>query len=260
MGKKIHHPKMSKERLQKALAHAGIASRRKVEQMIDLGMISVNGICIRKQGVVIDTEIDNVSYNGRHVSIAADELSERVYLLINKPAGVLSTTKDNTDRKTVIDLIRCLNGARVYPIGRLDYNAEGVLLLTNDGALTNKLIHPKYHVKKIYEVKIKGIPTEDQLNKLRRGIYLEDGPTGPCEIEFIKKVKANTWVRVVLTKGKNRQIKRMFWRIEHPVQRIIRTHFANIALGDLRPGEFRNLSQKEIKSLKDSAALPTEMG
>ncbi len=246
---------MAKERLQKILAHAGVASRRKIEEMINMGLISVNGKTITKQGTVADADVDNIMCNGEHIGTAQDILSERTYLLMNKPYGVLSTTKDNTGRRTVTDLVKCISETRIYPIGRLDYDAEGALLLTNDGALTNKLIHPKYHVEKIYEVKIKGLPTGEQLDKLRRGIYLEDGPTGPCKIKFIKRAKINTWVRVILTQGKNRQIKKMFWRIKHPVLKIIRTHFAGIYLADLKPGEFRNLTKKELGTLKNLSSI-----
>lgn len=241
---------MAQERLHKALARAGVASRRQVEKMIEQGLIRVNNKRIQEQGVIVDTETDQVFVEGKRINIAMDELSERVYFLLNKPAGVLSSTRDTGDRKTVVDLIKGIGGTRIYPVGRLDYDAEGALLLTNDGELTNQLIHPKFHIEKVYEVKVKGTPTEEQINKLCRGIYLEDGPTGPCEIEFLKKAKVNTWVKVVLTQGKNRQIKRMFWRIEHPVQKIIRTHFAGISLGNLSPGEFRPLTKHELTALK----------
>lgn len=242
---------MAQERLHKALARAGVASRRQVEKMIEQGQVRVNNKRISEQGVIVDTEKDQVWVDGKKINIGLDDLSERVYFLLYKPAGVLSTTKGTDDRKTVVDLIKGISGTRVYPVGRLDYDAEGALLLTNDGELTNQLIHPKYHVEKVYEVKVKGTPTEEQIDKLRRGIYLEDGPTGPCEIEFLRKAKINTWVKVVLTKGKNQQIKRMFWRIEHPVQKIIRTHFADISIKDLAPGEFRPLTKRELNHLRD---------
>ncbi|MES2504972.1 MAG: pseudouridine synthase [Myxococcota bacterium] len=241
---------MAQERLHKALARAGVASRRQVEKMIDQGLVRVNNKRVLEQGMVVDTEIDQVFVEGKRINIATDELSERVYFLLYKPTGVLSSTKDTGDRKTVVDLVKGISGTRIYPVGRLDYDAEGALLLTNDGELTNQLIHPKFHIPKVYEVKVKGTPTEESVNKLRRGIYLEDGPTGPCEIEFLRKAKINTWVKVVLTQGKNRQIKRMFWRIEHPVAKIVRTHFAGISVMDLKPGEFRPLTKRELLSLR----------
>ena len=241
---------MSSERLHKALARAGVASRRQVEKIIEEGRVRVNKTRVEQQGMLIDPDKDEVYVDGKRVYTASDELTERVYFLLYKPAGVLSTSKDTAGRKTVLDLVLGAGEGRIYPVGRLDYDAEGALLMTNDGELTNQLIHPKYHVKKIYEVKVKGTPSEEGLAKLRRGIYLEDGPTGPCEIEFIRKAKVNTWLRVILIQGKNRQIKRMFWRIENPVQKIVRTHFAGISIEGLAPGEFRPLSKRELVALK----------
>src|SRR3989338_3725493 len=224
---------MAQERLHKALARAGVASRRQVEKIIEEGRVRVNQARVEQQGMVIDPHKDEVYVDGKRVYTASDELTERVYFFLYKPAGVLLTSTDTAGRKTVLDLVLGAAEGRIYPVGRLDYDAEGALLMTNDGELTNQLIHPKYHVPKVYEVKVKGMPTEEQLDKLRRGIYLEDGPTGPSEIEFIKKAKVNTWLKVILTQGKNNQIKNMFWRIEHPVQKLIRTHFAGISIDGL---------------------------
>jgi len=241
---------MSKERLHKVLARAGVASRRHVEQMILEGHIKVNGKVVEELGVQIDPDEDHVSVDGKRVRISSEQIGERVYFLLNKPPRVLSTAKDDRERKTVIDLVAGAEQCRIYPVGRLDYDAEGALLLTNDGELTNQLIHPRHKVKKVYMVKVKGVPAEEKLAKLRRGIYLEDGPTGPCQIDVIKKAKVNTWVQVVLTQGKNRQIKRMFWRIEHPVQRIVRTHFAGLTTEGLEVGQYRALTKRELQYLK----------
>lgn len=241
---------MSQERLHKALARAGVASRRQVEKMIEEGRVRVNNNRVETQGMLIDPDKDETYVDGKRVHTASNELTERVYFLLYKPAGVVSTSKDTAGRKTVLDLVLGALEGRIYPVGRLDYDAEGALLMTNDGELTNQLIHPKYHVPKIYEVKIKGTPTNEQLDKLRRGIYLPDGPTGPSEIELIRQAKVNTWLKVILTQGKNNQIKNMFWRIEHPVQKLVRTHFAGISIKGLRPGEFRPLTKKELSSLR----------
>ena len=244
---------MAEERLHKVLARAGIASRRHVEQMMTAGRIKVNGKIVKELGAQIDPDKDHVFVDGRRVKIAADQVGERVYFLLNKPVKVLSTAKDEQGRKTVLDVVVGASEGRIYPVGRLDYDAEGALLLTNDGELTNLLIHPKHKVPKIYMVKVKGVPTEEQLAKLRRGIYLEDGPTGPCQIEVIKKAKVNTWVQVILTQGKNRQIKRMFWRIGHPVQRLVRTHFAGISTEGLEIGKYRALTKRELIHLQQVA-------
>ena len=244
---------MIEERLHKVLARAGIASRRHVEQMMTAGRIKVNGRTVKELGAQIDPDKDHVFVDGRRVKIAADQVGERVYFLLNKPIKVLSTAKDEQGRKTVLDVVVGASEGRIYPVGRLDYDAEGALLLTNDGELTNLLIHPKHKVPKTYMVKVKGVPTDEQLAKLRRGIYLEDGPTGPCQIEVIKKAKVNTWVQVILTQGKNRQIKRMFWRIGHPVQRLVRTHFAGISTEGLEIGKYRALTKRELAYLQQVA-------
>lgn len=239
---------MEKGRIQKVLAHAGIASRREIERMIKEGRVRVNQKALKELGKEIDPSVDKVTIDGR--SISFPEKSKFVYILLNKPAGYVSTTSDEKDRPTVLDLVLGFTGERVYPVGRLDYDSEGALILTNDGELTNKLLNPKRHVPKVYNVKVKGTPTEESLNMLRKGIYLEDGPTGSSEIEIIGKAKVNTWLQVTLTKGKNRQIKRMFWRIEHPVMKIERISFAGIAIGKLPIGECRNLTKPEVDSLK----------
>jgi len=237
-----------KERIQKVLANAGVASRRHIEEMIKLGQIKINGK-IAELGAHVDPDTDVVIVDKKRITLSSEELQEKVYFLLNKPAGVMSTTKDERSRMTVMDLVVGATDGRIYPVGRLDYDAEGALLLTNDGELTNKLIHPKKKIPKVYMVKVKGTPTEESLNKLRRGIYLEDGPTGPCEIEVIRKAKINTWVQVVLTQGKNRQLKRMFWRFQNPVMRIVRTHFAGISLEGLDEGKYRSLTKRELAAL-----------
>ena len=244
---------MVQERIHKCLARAGVASRRAVERMIREGRVRLNNKPLVELGTLVDSEKDIIHINGKRVSISEDLISERVYFLLNKPANVLSTVKDDGDRTTVTKLIKGIGDARIYPVGRLDYDAEGVLLLTNDGELTHQLLHPKKKIPKVYMVKVKGEPAEANLDKLRRGIYLEDGPTGPTKITVIKKARVNTWVEVTLTQGKNRQIKRMFWRIEHPVMKIVRTSFAGLSVQGLRPGEFRQLTKRELTFLRDQS-------
>jgi len=241
---------MIKERIQKILARAGVASRREIERMIMQGRVKLNGKILNELGVMIDGEKDIIFIDDKPILAELSTEPDYVYLLLNKPAGVVSTTKDEHDRSCVLDLVVGARKSRLYPVGRLDYDSEGALLLTNDGELTNALLHPSKHVQKIYMVKVKGVPAKDQLDKLRRGVYLEDGATGPCEIEVASKAKVNTWLKVTLTKGKNRQIKRMFWRIDHPVAKLVRTHFAGISIDGLPVGKHRSLTKKEIASLK----------
>ncbi|HXW53143.1 MAG TPA: pseudouridine synthase [Myxococcota bacterium] len=239
------------ERIQKALARANVASRRRVEEMIREGRVRLNGKRVLELGVVIDPSCDVVHVNGQLISISSEQDEEKLYVLLNKPPQVVTTLKDNFERKTVLDFLPEFKGTRIYPVGRLDYDAQGALLLTNDGELTQKLLHPKFKCKKTYLVKVKGVPETSDIEKLCRGIYLEDGPTGKSEIEFHSKTRNNTWLKVVLTSGKYRQIKRMFFRINNPVMRIIRTDFAGIALGELPLGHHRTLNKKEIMRLKN---------
>ncbi len=242
------------ERLQKALARAGVASRRAAEVMIAEGRVRVNDKVITTLGTKIDPVRDQVRVDGRQIGVTSPELQQKVYFLLNKPTGFLTTTKDDRGRKTVMDLVVGASEARIYPVGRLDFDAEGALLLTNDGELANLLTHPRYHVPKTYQCKVKGVPPQDKLDKLRRGIYLEDGPTKPAHIEVISNVKKNTWVEITVTEGRNRLIKRMFWRIEHPVLKLVRTRFGALDTEGLEVGEYRELSHKELKSLREFIA------
>jgi len=240
-----------KERIQKVLARANVASRRRIEAMILEGRIRLNGKRVTELGTVVDADRDVIHVNGESISICAEQDQEKVYILLHKPPQVVTTASDNFNRKTVLHLLPQYKDLRIFPVGRLDYDAQGALLMTNDGELSQKLLHPKFKCKKTYLVKVKGVPSETDIDKLRRGIYLEDGPTGKSEIEFHRATKNNTWVRVTLTSGKYRQIKRMFFRIENPVMRILRTDFAGITLGTLGVGEHRQLNKHEIVLLRN---------
>jgi len=240
----------SAERLQKALARAGVASRRAAEQMIVEGRVRVNDVVVKELGTKVDPSRDQVRVDGRVVQVMPAEAQEKVYFLLNKPTGFLTTTKDDRGRRTVMDLVKTASAARIYPVGRLDYDAEGALLLTNDGELANLLTHPRYHVPKTYNAKVKGLPQEVDLDKLRRGIYLEDGPTKPAHVEIIQRVRVNTWVEITVTEGRNRLIKRMFWRINHPVLKLVRTKFGALDTEGLRVGEYRELEPRELDQLR----------
>lgn len=241
---------MTKERLQKALARAGVASRRGAEKLIAEGHVRINNKRVTEMGVQIDVTKDKVSVSGKHVQLFTEEQQDKAYFLLHKPGGVLTTTSDDRGRKTVMELIGTKDTpVRIYPVGRLDFDTEGALLLTNDGSLAHKLTHPKYHVPKTYLVKVKGVPDEDKLDKLRRGIYLDDGPTKPATVEVVRHTEANTWVEITVTEGRNRMVKRMFWRIRHPVLRLIRTEFAGLSVEKMGPGSFRVLTNKEVQSL-----------
>jgi pseudouridine synthase len=239
-----------KERLHKALARVGVASRRKVEAFIAEGRVRLNGKTVTKPGVLVDARRDRVEVDGRSVRLVPEEAQERVYLLLHKPPKVLTTTRDERGRKTVLDLLGADAHTRVYPVGRLDYDAEGLLLLTNDGALAHRLTHPKFQVPKTYHAKVKGRPSPDALAKLVRGIYLEDGPAKAAHVEVVHETKANTWVEITVTEGRNRLVKRMFWRIQHPVIRLVRTRFGGLTLDGLEAGESRLLTKREARELE----------
>ncbi len=239
---------MPAERLQKIMAAAGVASRRKAEQMIAGGLVSVNGQIVTELGTKADPERDHIRVNGKLLH-GPEHL---VYLVMNKPRGYVTTVTDPEGRRTVMDLIRNL-GARVYPVGRLDYNSEGLLLLTNDGDLAARLMKAASHVPKTYLVKVAGIPEEDNISRLRKGVTLRvkgghRTKTAPAKIRSIREGD-NPWFEVTLIEGKNRQIRRMFEEVGHHVEKIRRVKYGPLEL-DVPPGEYRKLSQQEITRLK----------
>jgi 23S rRNA pseudouridine2605 synthase len=242
---------MPTERLQKIIAAAGIASRRKAEELITGGLVSVNGKMITELGSKADPERDHIRVNGK--LLRGPE--RHVYLLMNKPRGYVTTVHDPENRPTVMNLLRGIS-ARVYPVGRLDYGSEGLLLLTNDGDLAHGLMKAASHVPKTYLVKVAGSPTEEGLLRLRQGISIpaERGrrvKTAPAKIRIIREA-ANPWYEVTLTEGKNRQIRRMFEEIGHHVEKIRRVRYGPLEL-DVHPGDFRKLTIQEIAKLKSSA-------
>jgi 23S rRNA pseudouridine2605 synthase len=242
---------MPAERLQKIIAAAGIASRRKAEEMIAGGLVTVNGQRITELGTKADPERDHIRVNGKLLRGA----ERHVYLLMNKPKGYVTTVHDPENRPTVMDLLRGV-GARVYPVGRLDYGSEGLLLLTNDGDLAHTLMKAASHVPKTYLVKVAGNPAAEALARLREGISIpaERGKrvkTAPAQIRPIREA-ANPWYEVTLTEGKNRQIRRMFEEIGHHVEKIKRVRYGPLQL-DVHSGEFRKLTSEEVAKLKSSA-------
>jgi len=241
---------MPTERLQKIIAAAGFASRRKAEELITGGLVSVNGQTITELGSKADPEHDHIRVNGK--LLRGPE--RHVYLLMNKPKGYVTTVHDPQNRPTVMDLLHGI-GARVYPVGRLDYGSEGLLLLTNDGDLAHGLMKAASHVPKTYLVKVAGNPTEEAVARLRQGISIpaERGrrvKTAPARIRIIREA-ANPWYEVTLMEGKNRQIRRMFEEIGHHVEKIKRVRYGPLAL-DVPPGDFRKLTTEETAKLKSS--------
>jgi 23S rRNA pseudouridine2605 synthase len=242
---------MPSERLQKIIAAAGIASRRKAEQLITGGLVSVNGQVVTELGSKADAETDHIRVNGKLLHGA----ERHIYLLMNKPKGYVTTLRDPEGRPTVMDLLHGV-GARVYPVGRLDYASEGLLLLTNDGEFANHLMKAASHVPKTYMVKVAGKPSGDSLSRLRAGLFIPSQrgrrvKTAPAKVRVIRESE-NPWYEVTLIEGKNRQIRRMFEEIGHHVEKIKRVRYGALEL-DVHPGKFRRLTPQEVTRLKSAA-------
>ncbi|WPZ17246.1 pseudouridine synthase [Geobacillus subterraneus] len=233
------------ERLQKVIARAGIASRRKAEEMILQGRVKVNGRVVTELGVKVGPS-DDVEVDGIPV-----EREEPVYYLLYKPRGVISSVKDEKGRKVVTDFFKDLH-QRIYPVGRLDYDTSGLLLLTNDGDFANLLMHPRYEIEKVYVAKVKGIPTREQLKQLEKGVLLEDGMTAPAKVKLLSadRKKRTAIVEIRIHEGRNRQVRRMFEAIGCEVLKLKRERYAFLDLKGLRPGEYRELSPHEVKLLR----------
>lgn len=232
------------ERIQKILSRCGIASRRKAENMILEGRVSVNGV-VATLGMKADIAKDHIKVDGKLIRGAEFP----VYLIFNKPKGCITSLYDPDGRSTVKDYLSGVK-AKVYPVGRLDYNSEGLLLLTNDGELTDAILHPGQKIPKTYHVKVDGFLKEKDILKLQKGIKLEDGITAPAEVRLIRKTDANSWVEITIHEGRKRQIRRMFERIGHPVIKLKRVRINGIELGNLPSGTFRYLTPEEVKRLK----------
>jgi 23S rRNA pseudouridine2605 synthase len=244
---------MPLERLQKIIAAAGIASRRKAEELITSGHVQVNGQTVTELGSKADPETDHIRVNGKLLHGA----QRHVYLLLNKPKGFVTTVSDPEKRPTVMDLVRGVKG-RVYPVGRLDYASEGLLLMTNDGELAHSLMKAASHVPKTYLVKVAGSPKEDAIAKLRAGVLIatDEGKrvrTNPASVRVVKEA-ANPWYEVTLIEGRNRQIRRMFEAVGHHVEKIKRVRYGPLTL-DVPPGELRPLTLKEVERLRSACGL-----
>jgi pseudouridine synthase len=249
---------MPPERLQKLLAHAGVASRREAEELIRQGRVTVNG---QPAGIgdKADPTTDSVKVDGRRIKVPAHA---RYYLLLNKPAGYLSTREDPAGRPTVMNLVAPPLRTRVVPVGRLDFDTEGLLLLTDDGDLAFRVAHPRYGCHKRYEVKVKGMPREEDLDRLRGGVVIEGKRTRPAVIEPLRVRRTregeNTWWTVVLSEGRSRQIREMFFRIGHPVQRLRRVGIGPLRGEGLALGAVRELTPLELDQLRAVVGLAVE--
>ena len=233
-------------RLQKLIAGTGIASRRKAEQLITSGRVTVNGKVVTELGTKVDSARDHVKVDGKHLT----EAQPFVYIMLNKPKNVVSTLDDPGGRETVKDFLRGVS-VRVFPVGRLDFDGEGLMLLTNNGDVAQALLHPRYHVPKTYLIKVKGVLTDEEIKKLEQGVRLEDGMTSPASVKKVRKVEANSWLEITLREGRKHQVKRMLEAVGHPVIKLLRIRMGPLTLGNLESGEYRFLTDREANALRE---------
>ncbi|MFA9413478.1 MULTISPECIES: pseudouridine synthase [unclassified Streptococcus] len=235
-------------RINKFIAHAGVASRRKAEELIKQGLVTVNGQIV--------TELATTIKSGDLVEVEGTPIynEEKVYYLLNKPRGVISSVSDDKGRKTVIDLLPTVK-ERIYPVGRLDWDTTGLLILTNDGDFTDKMIHPRNEIDKVYVARVKGIATKDNLRPLTKGVVIDGKKTKPARYTILKvdKEKDRSVVELTIHEGRNHQVKKMFESVGLLVDKLSRTRFGTLDVTGLRPGEYRRLNKKEISQLHNAA-------
>ena len=239
---------MSEMRLQRFLAQAGVASRRKAEELITAGRVKVNGRTISELGSKVDPDVDKIFLGGKRLLV-----ERAVYLMLNKPRGYVTTMSDPEGRPTVRSfLVRA--GVRVFPVGRLDFNTEGLLICTNDGDLAHALMHPKHEVRKTYHVKLQGLLAADTVSSWQKGVTLDDGvKTSPAEVTLLETTGKNTWIEVSIHEGKNRQIHRTAEALGFNVLKLTRVAYGGLELGDLRVGTTRELNRDEVDRLRRAA-------
>jgi 23S rRNA pseudouridine2605 synthase len=240
----IEAESMTEERLQKILSRAGISSRRAAEKMIAEGRVSVNRIVVTAPGKKADPQKDEIRVDGRLVSLE----TEKIYLMLHKPQGYVTTLSDPQGRPIVTDLLHGVD-ARVYPVGRLDYDSEGLLILTNDGEFAQRIQHPRFGIPKTYRIKVEGRFLKGKVKALEKGIDLSDGRFVPAGIQLEKANPGSTWLTLTMTDGRNRVIRRVFDSIGHSVTRLIRIAVADIALASLPEGTWRMITQREVERL-----------
>lgn len=246
-------------RLNKLLSAAGVASRRAADQLIEQGRVEINGKVVRELGTKADLEHDEIRVDGRRLRPPP----VRRYLLLNKPAGVVSTRADPQRRTTVSDLlVRAGINGYFYPVGRLDYDTEGLLLVTNDGELAERASHPRYGLPRTYEARVEGVPDERDLERLRRGVPIDGKKTQPARVHLLRVVASKhgqqAMLELTIHEGRNRQVRKMCDAIAHPVARLRRTKFGPIADASLKPGELRDLTAGELRALRDAVAAPVD--
>ncbi|OGW43179.1 MAG: pseudouridine synthase [Nitrospirae bacterium RBG_16_43_11] len=237
------------ERLQKIISAAGAASRRKAEELIVEGCVTVNGRIVRELGTKADPEKDAIKVSGKLIHLP----QSKTYIVLNKPRGFITSMKDPEGRPVVTELLKGVK-ARVVPVGRLDYDTEGLLIMTNDGDLAHSLMHPSHVISKIYLAKVKGIIEDKAIERLEKGVKLREGVTAPARVKKLKKSVANSWVEITVHEGRYRQVRRMLEEVGYPVIKLIRVTYGSLALGNVPLGKYRHLTSDEVKLLKDESA------
>jgi 23S rRNA pseudouridine2605 synthase len=235
---------MTLQRLHKVMASSGIASRRECEELIAEGRVTVDGEKVRAMGVKVDAEVQDIRFDGERIQTEVP-----VYYVIHKPKSALCTSRDDNGRRTVISLIKDPRNRRIFTVGRLDEDSEGLILVTNDGAFANQITHPRYGIEKTYELKLRGSLTDQELDRARRGIWLSSGKTDPMCVKIIKRSKHFTNVICKISEGRNRQLRRVFARLGHNVQRLTRTRIGSLKLTGLKRGASRLLTRQEVTAL-----------
>ncbi|CAM5792129.1 MULTISPECIES: pseudouridine synthase [Brevibacillus] len=234
------------ERLQKVLANAGVASRRHCEELIVQGRVQVNGQIVKELGTRVDPDNDKIKVDGKLV-----HLERKIYVLLYKPTGYITSVSDPQGRRVVVDLLKGIK-ERVYPVGRLDYDTSGLLLLTNDGEMAHMLTHPSYEMDKVYRAWVKGVPAREKVSQLESGIRLEDGMTAPAQAKLLKTTSARdrSLLELTIHEGRNRQVRRMCEAIGHPVLSLERIQLGFLTLEGLQPGQYRPLTSAEVEKIK----------
>ncbi|HEY6011610.1 MAG TPA: pseudouridine synthase, partial [Nitrospirota bacterium] len=236
------------ERIQKIISAAGVTSRRAAEELITEGRVRLNGQVVTELGTKADASKDHIKVDGKLIN----PKQPQTYVMLNKPAGFVTTMSDPEGRPTVQDLLKGVK-VRVYPVGRLDYNTEGMLLMTNDGDFAHLITHPKHELPKTYLAKLKGVLDEKAIDALETGVFLEDGKTAPAKLKKVRKEEANSWVEITIHEGRKRQVRRMFDRVGRSVIKLKRIKTGSLVLGDLPEGGFRYLTQEEVRGLREMA-------
>jgi 23S rRNA pseudouridine2605 synthase len=252
---RIHRKEPMQERLQKIIAAAGIASRRAAEGLIAEGRVRVNGKVVTEPGSKADPAKDHIKVDGKLIN----PHQPPTYIMLNKPAGYVTTLSDPEGRPTIQDLLKGVK-TRVYPVGRLDYNTEGLLLLTNDGDFAHLITHPKHEFPKTYLAKVKGVLGEPEIEKLETGVFLDDGKTAPARVRKVSKEEMNSWLEITIHEGRKRQVRRMFDHVGHSVIKLKRIKTGSLVLGDLAEGSFRHLLPEEVNALRETALKVDEGG